>query len=135
DAARDALIEMMQNYQGYKMCRLILVFDAYRIKGGERRVEERGNITVVFTKEKETADAFIEKTSYELGGKYMVRVATSDRMEQMIIIGNGAFKISADEFKKEVQMTNEKIDGLLEEYKKRNREITGRRIIIKDDSE
>ena len=65
----------------------------------------------------------------------MVRVATSDRMEQMIIIGNGAFKISADEFKKEVQMTNEKIDGLLEEYKKRNREITGRRIIIKGDSE
>ena len=132
DAARDALIEMMQNYQGSRKCRLILVFDAYKIKGGERRVEERDNITVVFTAEKETADAYIEKTTYELGGRYKVRVATSDRLEQMIIIGNGAFKVSADEFRLEVEAANKEISRWIEDYNRRNNKEFVNRIVIED---
>lgn len=120
DAARDALIEMMQNYQGYKKCEVILVFDAYKIKGGEGHSEKHDNITVVYTKEAETADAYIEKTSYKLKGKYRVRVATSDRLEQMIITGNGAFRISAKDFKKEMEEQKQEIKKFLEEYSRKN---------------
>ncbi|MBQ9707740.1 MAG: TetM/TetW/TetO/TetS family tetracycline resistance ribosomal protection protein [Firmicutes bacterium] len=130
DAARDALIEMMQNYQGYRKCRLVLVFDAYRVKGGERRQEVYDNITVVYTKEAETADAYIEKATYELRGKYKVRVATSDRMEQLIIIGNDAFKVSAQEFRREVEAANLEIKEMLREYSRKHAG-TGNRIKIK----
>lgn len=133
DAARDALIEIMQNYQGYRKCRLILVFDAYKIKGGERRIEQYDNISVVFTKERETADAYIEKTSYELKGRYRVRVATSDRLEQIIITGNGAFKISAEEFRKEVEAANHEISRWLDDYNRKNNSEGQNRIIIKKD--
>ncbi|MBQ0079284.1 MAG: TetM/TetW/TetO/TetS family tetracycline resistance ribosomal protection protein [Eubacterium sp.] len=120
DAARDALIEIMQNFQGYKNCDVVVVFDAYKIKGGERRVVKHDNVTVVYTQEAETADAYIEKTTYEIGHKYRVRVATSDRLGQMIIIGNGAFKISAPDFKKEVEAANQDIAKMLEEHNRRN---------------
>ena len=130
DAARDALIEMMQNYQGVRKCRLILVFDAYKVKDGQRKVEKHANITVVYTKEAETADAYIEKTTYELKGKYRVRVATSDRLEQLIIMGNDAFKISADEFRKEVEAASQQIRDILAEYSRKQGK-SGAKIRIK----
>lgn len=121
DGAREALIEVLNNYQGYKKCNIIAVFDAYKVKGGVRREERHGNIDVVFTKEAETADTYIERTTHEMKGKYQVRVATSDRLEQMIIMGNDAFKVSAKEFKAEIEHANAEISAFLEEYNRRAR--------------
>ncbi len=100
DAARNELINMMCNYQGYDGSELILVFDAYKVKGRHRDVEKYLNINIVYTKESETADTYIERVSHELSRKHRVRVATSDGPEQMIIFGNGAMRISAEEFHK-----------------------------------
>ncbi|MBP3384107.1 MAG: TetM/TetW/TetO/TetS family tetracycline resistance ribosomal protection protein [Firmicutes bacterium] len=121
DGAREALIEVLNNYQGYKKCNIIAVFDAYKVKGGVRREERHGNVDVVFTKEAETADTYIERTTHEMKGKYQVRVATSDRLEQMIIMGNDAFKVSAKEFKAEIEHANAEISAFLEEYNRRAR--------------
>lgn len=121
DSAREALIEVLNNYQGYRKCSIIAVFDAYKVKGGVRREERHGNIDVVFTKEAETADTYIERTTHEMKGKYQVRVATSDRLEQMIIMGNNAFKISAKEFKAEIEHTNAEITAFLEEHSRKVR--------------
>ncbi len=101
--ARDKLIDILCNYQGFKQCELILVFDAYKVKGNVGSVEKIHNINVVYTKEAETADMYIEKTTHELGKRHRVRVATSDNLEQIIILGNGATRISADEFLQEVK--------------------------------
>ncbi len=120
DAAREALIEILANYQGWKKCRVIVVFDAYRVKGGERHFEKHDNVDVVYTAEAETADMYIEKTAHEKAKDYMVRVATSDRLEQMIIVGSGAFKVSADEFKLEVEQTDLEIRRMIEELNRRN---------------
>ncbi|MCR5601837.1 MAG: TetM/TetW/TetO/TetS family tetracycline resistance ribosomal protection protein [Ruminococcus sp.] len=100
DAARSELINRMCNYQGYAGCELILVFDAYKVKGRHRDIEKYCNINIVYTKESETADTYIEKVTHELSKKHRVRVATSDGAEQIIILGNGAMRISAAEFKK-----------------------------------
>lgn len=89
---------MMCNYQGYTGCELILVFDAYKVKGKHRDTEKYCNINIVYTKESETADTYIEKVSHTLSENHRVRVATSDGMEQIIILGNGAMRISASEF-------------------------------------
>ena len=89
DSAREALIEILANYQGYKNCHVIVVFDAYKIKGGERRFEKHENIDVVYTKEAETADMYIEQASYDLAREHRVRVATSDALEQVIILDEG----------------------------------------------
>jgi len=121
DSAREALIEILANYQGYKKCHMIVVFDAYRVKGGERRFEKHENVDVVYTAEAETADMYIEKTAHEKSGEYLVRVATSDRLEQMIIIGSGAFKISADEFRLEIEKANMEISKMIEELNRRNK--------------
>ncbi len=121
DAAREALIEILNNYQGYKKCNIIAVFDAYKVKGGMRRYEKHGNVNVVFTKEAETADTYIERTTHEMKGKYMVRVATSDRLEQLIITGNDAFKISAKEFQAEIEHANSEIEAFLTEYNRKVR--------------
>ena len=120
DAARTALIEILSNYQGYRRCKVIAVFDAYKIKGGQRRTEKHGSINVVFTKEAETADTYIERLSYEMNGRYRVRVATSDRQEQIIALGNGAFRLSAAELKAEVERTNLEISSFLKEYERKN---------------
>ena len=109
DIARNRLIDIMCNYQGFRQCNLILVFDAYKIKGGKRSVEKIHNISVVYTKEAETADMYIEKVTHEIGKKFRVRVATSDNLEQIIILGNGASRISAAEFLKEVEATERAI--------------------------
>ena len=103
DSARDKLIEKLAKYQGYKGCKLILVFDAYKVKGGKENVIKQGDMWIVYTKEAETADRYIAKTSLELTGKGMVRVATSDALIQMIIFGSGAVRTSARELEAEVK--------------------------------
>lgn len=100
DGARDRLIDICCDYQGYIGDTLILVFDAYKVKGNVGSVSKIGNIYVVYTKEAETADAYIERATHELAGSNRVTVATSDRLEQMIIWGNGALRMSAGEFEK-----------------------------------
>ena len=94
-AARDRLMDILANYAGYARERVILVFDAYRVPGGEERIEQYHTLSVVFTKEAETADQYIEKAAHELRKQYAVRVATSDAVEQMIIYGTGAVRLSA----------------------------------------
>ena len=115
DLARSRLVNLMCNYRGLHRCEVILVFDAYRIKGNTGSFEKVNNISVVYTKEAETADSYIERTTHELSKNYRVQVATSDRMEQLIIIGNGAMRISADAFRKEVDRTEAVMRELMAE--------------------
>lgn len=115
DLARSRLVNLMCNYRGLHRCEIILVFDAYRIKGNTGSVETVNNISVVYTKEAETADSYIERTTHELSKNYRVQVATSDRMEQLIIIGNGAMRISADALRKEVDRTEAAMRELMAE--------------------
>lgn len=114
DHARNALINILCNYQGFRQCELILVFDAYKIKGGKRSIEKVHNINIVYTKEAETADMYIEKVTHKIAKQYRVRVATSDNLEQIIILGNGAFRISASEFEKEVNAVENAIRDFIE---------------------
>ena len=109
DAARETLVNRLCNYRGFTQCNLILVFDAYKVKGGVGSVENINGIDVVYTKEAETADAYIEKVTHELTKKHRVRVATSDGLEQLIILGSGAQRVPASEFLKEVTDTENKI--------------------------
>jgi predicted RNA-binding protein with PIN domain len=117
DLARDKLIHIMKNYQGVKGFEVILVFDAYLVKGNKGSIEKDGNIYVVYTKEAETADNYIEKTATALSKEYKVRVATSDYLEQVIIIGRGAERISANDLKNEVDAVNKTIKEKLESIK------------------
>ena len=103
DAARDRLIDKLNNYQGYRKCEVILVFDAYRVKQSAQTIRKHGNIHVVYTKTSQTADNYIEMATHKLAKEYRVRVATSDGLEQLIVIGQGAQRISAREFQKEVE--------------------------------
>ena len=100
--ARDRLIHLLSNYRGFKKCNVILVFDAYKRNGALENVEECGGISVVYTKERQTADAYIERTTFSLAEKNAVRVVTSDYVEQLIILGNGATRVSAREFIEEL---------------------------------
>ena len=109
EAARNSLIDILCNYQGYKKYNLILVFDAYKVKNNAGSIEKHNNITIIYTKEAETADQYIEKTVHKIGKKYNVKVATSDALEQIIILGRGATRISAREFKEEVDSVNSEI--------------------------
>lgn len=111
EAARNRLVDILCNYQGYKQCELILVFDAYKVKGGKGSVEKINNINVVYTKEAETADMYIERTTHEIGKKRRVRVATSDNVEQIIILANGAIRVSAEMFGREVSEAQREISG------------------------
>ncbi len=115
DAARNRLINILCNYRGFKNCNLILVFDAYRVKGKHREVEEISNISVVYTKEAETADMYIEKTAHTLAKDCRVRVATSDNVEQIIIMGSGAVRVSASEFLAEVTEVEQAIRKIIED--------------------
>ncbi len=112
--ARNKLIDILCNYQGFRRCELILVFDAYKIKGGTRSIEHVHNISVVYTKEAETADMYIEKVTHQLGKERRVRVATSDNLEQVIILGNGATRVSANEFYNEVSAVEKAIRDIIE---------------------
>lgn len=88
-------MDILSNYQGFSKCHLILVFDAYKVSGGRGSVEKYHNIYVVYTREAETADQYIEKTVHEMGKKHHVTVATSDGLEQVIILGQGGTRLSA----------------------------------------
>lgn len=117
DAARGELINRMCNYQGYDGSELILVFDAYKVKGRHREVEKYCNINIVYTKESETADSYIERVTHELSRNHRVRVATSDGIEQMIILGNGAMRISAAEFRKRYDAAERSIKEFIDSMK------------------
>ena len=119
EGARNKLMDILCNYQGYKKCTLILVFDAYKVEGGQGSVQKYHNIHVVYTKEAETADQYIEKTVHEIGKKYHVTVATSDALEQVIILGQGADRLSARNLREEIQRMKEEIrEEYIEKQKK-----------------
>ena len=120
DAARHVLMNLLCNYQGYRGCALILVFDAYKVPQGLGSVEKYHNIYCVYTREAETADAYIERVTYELRGRRKVRVATSDNLEQLIILGHGAVRVSAQSFHDEVMQVQEEITRLLENNNRKN---------------
>ena len=114
DAACHKLMDILCNYQGFQKCVLILVFDAYRVPGSPGSIEQYHNIHVVYTKEAETADMFIERVTHEIGRNRRVRVATSDGMEQIIILGHGALRVSARMFHEEVQNVEKQIRALVQ---------------------
>ncbi len=114
DAARHKLMDILCNYQGFQKCVLILVFDAYRVPGSPGSIEQYHNIHVVYTKEAETADMFIERVTHEIGRNRRVRVATSDGMEQIIILGHSALRVSARMFHEEVQNVEKQIRALVQ---------------------
>ena len=116
DAARKLLCDLLSNYQGYRKCQVIAVFDAYKVKGGLGSVEKYHNIHVVYTKEAETADAYIERATYEIGKRFRVKVATSDGPEQLIILGHGALRLSAAAFHEEM----EQVQGQIADAIRRN---------------
>ena len=119
DAARNQLIHILSNYQGMRHCKVILIFDAYRVKGGVGSVEQVNNIFVVYTKQAETADTYIERTTYELGKHYRVRVATSDGMEQTIILGHESQRISARAFEEEVKQMQAELEARIRQNNER----------------
>ncbi|MBQ7725233.1 MAG: NYN domain-containing protein [Lachnospiraceae bacterium] len=112
-AARDKLMDILSNYAGYTRENLILVYDAYKVNGGKERIYRYNNIDVVYTREAETADLYIEKAAHELGKKHNVTVATSDNVEQVIIFGAGAVRMSALNFLHRVKDVEAEISGLL----------------------
>ncbi len=102
-------MDVLCNYAGYTQCVPILVFDAWKVKGGEREVEKYHNLYVVYTKEAETADTYIEKATHEIAKRHNTRVVTSDAAEQLIILGAGALRISSRAFREEVAAVEEEI--------------------------
>lgn len=113
DLARERLIGILRNYQGVCQNQVIVVFDAYRVKGNPGSVEHFGGVSVVYTKEAETADMYIEKVTNTLARDHRVRVATSDALEQIIILGHGCLRISAAGFEKEVREVEKAIRDYL----------------------
>ena len=120
-AARGALIDILANYQGFRKCRVIVVFDAYKVKGNPGSVQTVHGIKVVYTKEAETADTYIERATYELRRERRVRVATSDGPEQVIILGHGALRVSARAFRAEVEAAEGQISAVLQSLVNRPR--------------
>ena len=113
DGARNALVNILCNYQGYKKNEIILVFDAYKVKGNAREVERVNNINIVYTKEAETADMYIEKVSHKLAKNNKVRVVTSDALEQLIILTSGALRVSSKEFLVEIKQAEDNIRNII----------------------
>ena len=111
--ARQCLMDILANYHGFHPCELILVFDAYKVAGNVGAAEEYHGIHIVYTREAETADNYIEKTIYKIARDHRVRVATSDALEQMIILGSGALRVSAAELHTQVQAARVEIDAIL----------------------
>ena len=125
-AARETLIDLLANYRAFRQCEVILVFDAYKVKGNPGSVEKRNGIYLVYTKEAETADSYIERTTYDLGKDHRVRVATSDNLEQVIILGHGALRISARAFEREVREMQGQMSELIARHNRKG--LTLRRI-------
>ena len=107
--ARDTLTRLMCDYAAFKRCKILIVFDAYRRKGGEGSVEKCGDVTVIYTKEAQTADAYIEKTTHDIAATHRVRVVTSDMQEQLVVLGSGGLRVSAAEFSAEIALTQNEI--------------------------
>ena len=122
DAAREMLVSILSNYQGFRKCVVILVFDAYKVKGNPGSVQTVNGIKVVYTREAETADTYIERATYELRRERRVRVATSDSMEQVIILGHGAMRVSARTFHAEIEETEGQISALVERFNLKNQD-------------
>ena len=120
EGARQALADLLCNYRGFHDCQVILVFDAYKVPHGAGEVSRYHNIYIVYTREAETADMYIEKTTYQLAKQRRVRVVTSDGAEQLIILGHGALRVSARSFREEVERTNGEIRRILEENRLKN---------------
>jgi len=119
DHARQMLMDVLCNYRSMQSAEVIVVFDAYKVQGSLGLVEKYNNIYVIYTKEAETADAYIEKATYEISRRHRVRVATSDGLEQRIILGNGALRVSAQEFRREVEAARVELDVLLRQNNRR----------------
>ena len=115
DAARRRLMDILCNYAGYKRCVPILVFDAYKVRGGAREVEKYHNLYVVYTREAETADMYIERATHELAREHRTRVVSSDGAEQIIVMGHGALRVSARAFEAEVNAVEKEIREFLEQ--------------------
>jgi len=113
--ARDRLLNILSNYQSIRKCHLIVVFDAYKVKGGVGSSEKKYGLDIIYTKEAETADMYIEQASYDLSRRHRVRVATSDGLEQIIILGHGAERLSASELQWEVKQVGKHITEVLRE--------------------
>ena len=125
DSARDKLMDILCNYQGYKKCQLMVVFDAYRVKGHDTEVSEYHNIFVVYTKEAETADSYIEKFAHKNSNKYDITVATSDRLEQMIIMGQGCRALSARSLQEEVKIAVKELRKELDVHNPKEKHTIG----------
>ena len=120
--ARETLIRLLVNYQGFKKCNLILVFDAYKVSSGEEKVEKSGGIYIVYTREAEIADVYIERVTEQLKKETgLVRVATSDGLEQLIVLGRGALRVPARAFREEVDRACGELNELMEAMRKENR--------------
>lgn len=117
--SREILIRLMCSYSAFKRCRVIIVFDAHQVKDGKGSIEKYGEVTVVYTKEAETADTYIERATYQIAPTNYVRVVTSDLEEQYIILGNGALRVSANEFKLEMASVALEMEELIERYKRK----------------
>lgn len=115
DAARRRLMDILCNYAGYKRCVPILVFDAYKVRGGVREVEKYHNLYVVYTQEAETADMYIERATHELAKERRTRVVSSDGAEQVIVLGHGALRVSARAFVEEVAAVEKEIREFLQQ--------------------
>ncbi len=115
--ARDTLTRIMCDYSAFRRCKVIIVFDAYKRRGGEGSIEKFADVSVVYTKEKETADSYIEKTTHDIADKHNVRVVTSDYQEQLIVLGSGGLRVSAAEFMKEINLTDKEIKETIDSLK------------------
>ena len=115
--ARDVLTRLMCDYAAFRRCKVIIAFDGYKRRGSEGSIEEIGPVSVVYTKERQTADAYIERTTYEISDSHSVRVVTSDYQEQLVVLGSGGLRVSAREFYSEIlenlKLIREKIDGYM----------------------
>ncbi len=115
--ARDTLTRIMCDYSAFKKCKVIIVFDAYRRAGGGGSIERLGDVSVVYTKEAETADRYIEKVTHDIAGEHKVRVVTSDYQEQLVILGSGGLRVSAKEFLYELAVTDKEIKEVISSLK------------------
>lgn len=109
---RDKLLHILSNYQGYKKTNVIVVFDAHLVKGSQEKQENFDNITVVFTKENETADNYIERFVYKNGSTDLIRVVTSDYLEQRMILNKGGVRVTPQELKNEIMKTGKNMGNV-----------------------
>lgn len=123
EAARGRLMDLLCDYQGFRQNQLILVFDAYKVKGNPGEVLHYHNIYVVYTREAETADQYIEKTVHEIGRKHEVTVATSDALEQVIILGQGARRMSAQDLREEMEAARIEVRTLWKERRENGKNV------------